>query len=352
MKIRAIMLSILIACFFMTLNSCEKEAPLDEKVVLDNKEAHSEEIKEEPVLTDEEKYEIKLKNYEKVSALSASERAEDFLTALTEGNLEKLDVYLYSKGLEELLKADIKAEIVEEAQIVDVKQPRFENIGYQAEVRLTVENSETEAFENGVHSYLLLMADFEDVGFVKFFAPRDKLNLYLKANEPKDRESIVYKADSIASGLMIFVSPELTEEVMSEASPMFLGHFLVHSGAVQSEFITKKEFKDVASKTLGIDDEQRLEDISGWLDFKYKEENGVYDVYCGHDIHSVAKALEKVEENEDGCVLTYALYTDFSYIVKVATLTASFTKNADGSIGIENLEFEKLLDYPVNTYSP
>ena len=53
-----------------------------------------------------------------------------------------------------------------------------------------------------------------------------------------------------------------------------------------------------------------------YISIEYKEENGVYDVYCAHDIQSVAKALEKAEENEDGCVLTYALYTDFSYIVK------------------------------------
>ncbi len=342
MRLRYLIFTLLALC--VVLFSCTEKIPdIEEKV--------KEEI---PVIsentntpTEEEKAERQKQLYNEISNMSLEERANDFISALNSGDTERLDSYIQSLSIQEFSKAKFNAEIVNVRDESDLSY-----VEYQADVRVTITESETVAFENGTFDYALLIRDFPDPGFVVYFGPSDRIDIIKEENTPTKDNTKLYNAYWSVMPLFTYISSEPTEEKLNEAKNFEVAHAVVHAiipyftGEI---FLTKEEFKKLANDIYGVEDIEVLD----WLDFKYPCENGVYSIYCAHDMHSTFQMYEGMEETENGIKLTFSLYSDSAYTVKCGTLVVTFEENENSDfMRVVDIDLEKHLDYPVYTFAP
>ena len=343
MKFRFLTFTLLVLC--ITLFSCAKDTPDFEEKVKEEIPVASENT--DTSITDQEKAERQKQLYNEISNMSIDERANDFIKALNSGDVEKIGSYINSNSIEEFSKAKFNAEIVNVREKSDISY-----VEYQADVKLTVTESETVAFKNGTFDYALLIRDFPDPSFVVYFGPCDRLNIIKKENIPTKDNLKLYNAYWSVMPLFNYISSEPTEEKMHEATRFEVAHAVVHAIIpyfTEEIFLTKEEFKKLANDIYGIEDIEVLE----WLDFKYPCENGVYSIYCAHDMHITFQMYDGMKETENGIKLTFSLYSDSAYTVKCATLTVTFAENENSDfMRVVDIDLEKHLDNPVYTFAP
>lgn len=352
---------LLVILTVLLLTSC-KEAPIevtDEKVDTPKKdeviiEEIQEEINETPLNvqtpTVDEEAERKRALYEEIEKMSLDERANDFINSLNSGNLERIDGYIQSLSTQEFAKAKFDAKIINVKEKSDISY-----VEYQADVSVTVTESETKAFENGTHSYSLMLRNFPDPGFVVFFGPSEDVDIRAEKYVPTKDNTKLFNAYEAVMQLFTYVSAEPTTEKLNEEKPFNIGHAVVHAindnyvGAIE---VTKEEFKKYTQDIYGIESKERLSEIAEWIDFKYNQENGVYYIDCAHCHHSTMQLFEGMEEMDNGMKLTFSLYSDSAYVVKCSTLTVTFENNADSDyMRMVDINIEKHVDYPVYTFS-
>lgn len=342
-KLLLVLLSILL------LVSCKKSTVevKDEKTNIPKHE----EVIEVPIEENEEERLLRERAlYDEIDKMSVPERAEDFINALNSGNLERIDGYIHSLATEEFAKAKFDAKIINVREKSDIS-----HIEYQADVSVTVTDSKTEAFKDGSYTYSLMLRDFPDPSFVVFFGPVEDVDIRGEKNIPTKDNSRLFNAYQSVLQLFTYVSAEITTEKLNETSPFNIGHAVVHSinGNVGAIEVTKESFKKLTRDIYGIEDEKRLSEIAEWLDFKCKEENGIYYIECAHCHHSTLQLFRGAEETEKGMKLTFSLYSDSAYIVKCGTLTVTFENNEDSDyMRMVDINLEKHVDYPVYTFSP
>lgn len=342
MRIGCLIFTLLATCLIFT--SCTKEPPdFEESVVSVADDSNVIDTQ----LSEEEKEAIKLQLQKDISNMSPEERANDFIKALNSGDIDRLEGYIESLSIQEFSKAKFDAEIIRVKEKCDVP-----DIEYQFDVRLTVSESESVAFEKGTFDYSLLMRDFPDPGFVVYFGPSERTALIRKNNAPTKDTPDVYSAYYSVLPLFDFISSEPTQEKISKAERSAIAHATVHTihalygGEI---FLTKDEFKDIVRDIYNLEDDE----IADWLDFKYPSKNGVYSIYCAHDGIVTYDIYEGLEKTEKGFKLTFSLYSDSAYIVKCGTLVVAFEENENSDLmRIADIDLEKQLDYPAYTFAP
>lgn len=303
--------------------------------------------KNDQIVVEKTKEEVKELLVEEISNMSLEERATDFINALNSGNTDRIDCYIQSLSTQEFSKAKFDAEIVSVKEKSDIPYVEFE-----ADVKLTITESETVAFENGTFNYSLLIRDFPDPGFVVYFGPSDRIEIIRKNNIPTKDIPDVYSAYYSVLPLFDYISLEPSEEKIYEANRFEIAHAVVHTihAVYDGEILlTKEQFKDIARDIYGIEDVE----ITDWLDFKYPSEDGVYSIYCAHDGIVTFEVYEGIKRTESGFKLTFSLYSDSAYIVKCGTLVVTFEENKNSDfMRIVDIDLEKHLDYPVYAFAP
>ncbi len=328
---RKILLLLILSAFI--LSACTK-TPLDPSAVTDNDEKtpqeNNESVLEESNNETEDKlpismtyeafeYIITAKDHTSVLNLSPDEKAKEFLSILALGQTELIQNYFQCASTEEYAKAKFDFKIAKSN--IESKYDRYE-------VKTAVTDSTTDNFQNGEYDYTLILID--DISSqVGYFGPTERVNAFLGENIPDGKENpALKKSQMFVEDLMKDFNVDLTIEMLKDPDESFkkIYHTVIHS-MLSGTF---EEYKQYLYDRLGYTNEDILNAFENELKndtLVSKDENGMFNVYCGHGYSKLIYDLSEIEREGGTNRLTYTFYADSAHMIPCVKKTFVFEEN-------------------------
>lgn len=345
-------LSLLAIIVLLLFSACAKK-PVEMPDIPDVDTQISEQDKDKtptdtPLMYEEFEYKITTTDYETLYYMPREQVSKEFLSALALGRTDLLHLYMQYDSENIYGKAKFEFRLA--------KSPdEIRYMGYHGKVRMTVSESETDVFPNGMYDYTLFIWESNGTP-VAYFGPTERLSDFLDEKVPDlNTDSALYHSHKFVESLMHDFEADLSIESIKEPTNILnsLYHTIIHTFTANGkDYVgraTLEEFKGYIRDRFGYTDKETLD----WFADKFVTdtrtvlgEDGVYSFDCSHGYSSHMYELTGVEKEGALNRLTYTFYADSAHMLPCITKTFVFEENGENDImtlvDIENVTLNDL----------
>lgn len=345
-------LTFILLTLLLLFVSCTKDTPDFKEVDVKEPPVQSEEIIEEKSdVSNEELDKIKAfqeymwsvnQKYNNITEeMNYEEKITDFLDALSSGNIELVDHYLYGWGHDDFKNIKMTYEIISIGEPAKYDQ-------CEASVLLNITESNSPAFPEGEHVYKIISRYLPDPCYITITkADRD-----ISDNIPEERDAKLQDAILFGDRYLDFCFRVTKKSPDYTAIKELMAFDLYEKFIVKNGGFTLEEFRAHMKARFGGNDES-FPEIEEMFSKAYNEESGRYEYSYGQCGDLQARRISKVEKSEKGYNITYECFSDMSYLQKCMEMTLVFEENKNSDImRLERIERNVIIDVPMKTYSP
>ncbi len=332
--------------------SCTKDTPDFEETDVKEPPIQGEEINEEiNEIADEELDKIKAfqdymwsvrQKYNNITEeMNHEEKIIDFLDALSSGNIELVDHYLYGWGHDDFKDIKMTYEILSIGDTDKYDQ-------CEADVLLNITESNSPAFPEGEHVYKIISRYMPDPCYITI----TKADKNISDNVPEEKDEKLSDALLFGDRYLDFCFRVTKEKPNYNSIKELMELDLYERFIVPNGGFTLEEFRAHMKARFGGSDESYPE-IEEMFSKAYDEVSGKYVYSYGQCGDLQARRISNVEKTDNGYNITYECFSDMSYLQKCMEMTLVFEENKNSDImRLERIERNVIIDVPMKTYSP